>query len=32
MHRNVKYKNGTTFESWINPDRPFRNRALQNAV
>ena len=28
MHVNVKYKNGTKFHSWINANRPFRNRAL----
>ena len=32
MHVNVKYKNGTKFDSWINANRPFRNRALQKTI
>ena len=31
MHVNVKYKNGTKFHSWINANRPFRNRT-QNTI
>ena len=31
MRRNVKYKNGTTFYSWINVNRPLGNRA-QNTI
>ena len=27
MHRKVKYKNGTKFQSLISANRPFRNRA-----
>ena len=32
MHVNVKYKNGTKFHSWINANRPLRNRAQKTIM